>query len=532
MIITKDTLLLFDFGCILVNLDKQRCINALKKVGCGPIASYVDEHRSEDLFHEIELGRPTEQFCLSARRQSAYLDDYGVNHVCQAADNEICWAWNQLLTGIDAPKLRLIRALRQRGFRTAVLSNTNFIHWRYSLDNFFNVGGHTIDDYFEHVFLSCELGMVKPDRQIYQTVLDTMDVKPEQVYFIDDSLRNCRGAQALGIHTMHDPDGTLWVDRLQPLLYHDSLELDTATPAAAVIGNFDGVHRGHQYVLNQLKEEAAKRGLKTMAITFDRHPRTLLQPGFKPSYITTPKEKVDLLREQGIDDVRIFPFTADLAGTTAKEFMQQTLSDTLGVKLLLLGYDNRFGKFQSGETFAQYQQYALEVGMEVLRADPVDINGDRVSSSLIRHELKAGHIERANELLGRTYTLSGVVVQGKHEGNAIGFPTANLKLDDNKLLPRKGVYVSLVNMDGHHHSHLALTNIGIRPTYNDGEALSIETHIIDAHKIDLYGSRINVQLLSYLREEQKFPSIEDLRTQIVQDVEQARLYANEHLPRQ
>ncbi len=523
MIITKDTLLLFDFGCVLVNLDKQRCIDALKKIGCGQIASYVDEHRSEDLFHDIELGRPTRQFCLSARQQSAYLDDHGVNRTCQATDDEICWAWNQLLTGIDSTKLRLIRDLRKRGFRTAVLSNTNFIHWRYSLDNFFNVGDRTINDYFDHVFLSCDLGMVKPDRGIYQTVLDTMHVEADQVYFIDDSLRNCRGAQALGIHTMHDPDGSLWVDRLQPLLYHDRLELDSAAPAAAVIGNFDGVHRGHQYVLSQLKDEAAKRGLKTMAITFDRHPRALLQPGFKPAYITTPKEKVDLLREQGIDDVRMFPFTADLAGTTAKEFLQQTLSDTLGVKLLLLGYDNRFGKFQDGEAFAQYQEYAREVGMELMRIDPIDVGGERVSSSLIRHELKAGHIERANELLGRPYLLSGIVVQGKHEGNIIGFPTANIKVDDTKLLPHKGVYVSIVNIDNHREKHLALTNIGQRPTYHDGDAITIETYLIDKHKLNLYGSRLNVQLLAFLREEQKFASIEDLRAQILKDVEQAKL---------
>ena len=156
--------MLFDFGAVIVSLDKQRCIQALRQVGCGEIASYVDEHRSEDLFHEIELGGSNENFCQEAREKSH----------CNATDEEICWAWNELLTGIPLEKLRIIQHYHDTlGYKTALLSNTNWIHWEYS-KKFFSADGRKAEDYFDNIFLSCDLGMIKPDRQAFLQTISSL----------------------------------------------------------------------------------------------------------------------------------------------------------------------------------------------------------------------------------------------------------------------------------------------------------------------------------------------------------------------
>lgn len=211
--------LLFDFGRILVGLDKARCVEALHKIGCGRIAYYVDDCRQEDLFHDLEVGGAIDDFCNEARRQSSFTDETGTFHPCNATNDDICWAWNELITGIEVEKLRKVMELKKKGFRTAILSNTNQIHWQKAVKDFFTIDGLTVNDYFDQIFLSCDMAMVKPDAEIYQAVIEQLapslqGAPANQILFIDDSEKNCKAANACGIRTIYDPDGTLWLTAL------------------------------------------------------------------------------------------------------------------------------------------------------------------------------------------------------------------------------------------------------------------------------------------------------------------------------
>ncbi len=509
-------LLLFDFGCILVGLSRQRCIDALHKIGCGKIAYYVDECRQEDLFHELEIGGSVEAFCNEARRQSAHTDEMGVFRPCKATNEEICWAWNELLTGVPAEKLSLIRHLREDlGYRTAILSNTNQIHWEKAVRDFFTVGGLAVDDYFDHVFLSCDLGMVKPDDDIFREVLAQLGEMGQNVLFIDDSEKNCRAAERNGIRSFHDPKGNRWMTQLLPLLRGDG--------KAAVIGNFDGVHRGHCFVLGRLKAEAAERDLTPLAVTFDRHPRSLFQTDFHPEYLTDTAERAAMinavLRQDGADDdanyVHELRFDREMAAMTARDFMAGVLRDQLNVRVLLLGYDNRFGRRNPDENFETYRRYGEEVGIEVLLCEPYDVGEVRVSSSSIRSMIKEGRIEEANECLGYGYHFMGTVLHGREEGRKMGFPTANILPREGRLMPPNGVYEAEVEIDADGKVRRGMTNIGTRPTFN-GTGVTIETNILGFIG-NLYGHNITVRLKRMLRREMAFDSPEDLRRQIEKD---------------
>jgi len=480
-------LLLFDFGAVLVGLDKQRCIRALRKIGCGEIADYVDEHRSEDLFHEIELGGSTDNFCQEAREKSS----------SNASDDDICWAWNELLTGIPKEKLKLIRHLhKDLGYKTALLSNTNWIHWEKSKE-YFNQEGLDTKDYFDNIFLSCDLAMVKPESIIYETVMKETGIPAKDILFIDDSITNCLGANALGIRTIHDPSGNAW-----------------ALPKAAIIGNFDGIHEGHQYIIDKLRELAKENPtpLSTIAITFDRHPKALFDKSFIPKYITTIKEKERQLIKAGLDSVAIMPFNKDFASLSAYDFMK-IMHDEMGIKILLIGYDNRFGAKKEGhiETFEDYKKYGEEIGIKVIQATPKENSDKHVSSSVVRRQLLNGDIEAANENLGRRFSITGKVVSGHQNGRKIGFPTANILPAKEQLLPPNGVYSTIVG------GNKAITNIGTRPTY-DGHRLTIETYIID-YVGDLYGKEITIEFVKRIRDEKPFASPEELMEQIKKDID-------------
>lgn len=509
-------LLLFDFGAVLTGLSKQRCIEALRRIGCGRIAYYVDECRQEDLFHELEVGGSIETFCNEARRQSAYTDEMGVLHPCTATNEEICWAWNELLTGVPVEKLRMIRHLREDlGYRTAILSNTNEIHWQKSVRDYFTVDGLTVDDYFDYIFLSCRMNMVKPDDNIYREVLRETGESPENVIFIDDSDKNCKAAERNGIRAFHDPKGDKWMRKIIPLLSGEG--------RAVVIGNFDGVHKGHLSVINRLRELAKERGLEPEVITFDRHPRSIFQAGFHPEFLTTLEERVALLRQalSPVDEdeaeecVKVLPFTKEFADTTARDFMQTVLRDKMNVRLLLLGYDNHFGKYDPNESFETYRQYGEELGIEVLQAEPCDVSDVRVSSSSIRNMIKCGDIRLANECLGYCYSITGTVVHGYEEGRKMGFPTANLLPPDGKLIPHDGVYATEVRIEGDAKIRYGMTNIGTRPTFH-GTGVTIETNILGFIG-NVYGKILTVSLLEMIRPEQPFGSPDELRQQIEED---------------
>ena len=273
----------------------------------------------------------------------------------------------------------------------------------------------------------------------------------------------------------------------------------------ATIGMFDGVHRGHQFVLQQVIKTAHERSLLSMAIAFDHTLR-------KESLLTTLDEKVTMLRELGIDHTEGLAFTDDLKQMTAREFMQHVLKEQLHVDVLLIGYDNRFGRGRT-EGFDDYVRYGRELGIDVLQ---LPAQGT-VCSSLIRNLLKEGNVAEAADLLGHPYLLEGRVEHGEHIGTRLGYPTANLvPLDSQQLIPASGVYAVQVSLDSQPLLHAAMMNIGHRPTF-DGHHTTLEVHVLHLNE-DLYGHQLTVHFIQRLRDEQRFDSEEALTTQLQKDL--------------
>ena len=292
----------------------------------------------------------------------------------------------------------------------------------------------------------------------------------------------------------------------------------------ATIGFFDGVHQGHQFLMAQLRKEAAERGMRSMAITFESHPRQVVQGGWKPELLTDLHEKLRLLKTTGIDTVVVLRFNRQMAAFSARDFMQ-LMYERMGVRVLLTGYDNRFGHDRA-EGFEDYQCYGRELGIEVLCGDALAMGKQNVSSSRVRQLLKEGNVEEANYCLGRPYSLGGQVVHGEQIGRTIGFPTANLQPDDDKLIPMDGVYAVMVDIDDEIRKQ-GIMNIGTRPTFN-GTNRTLETNLLEPIR-NIYGHRLNIHFIARLRSEQQFPSADALALQIQKDKEQAeQILSNYH----
>ena len=285
----------------------------------------------------------------------------------------------------------------------------------------------------------------------------------------------------------------------------------------ATIGFFDGVHIGHCHLINMLKKVARERGVEACVITFDRHPRQVVQPEWCPEMLTTLDEKTQLLEATGIDRCEVLHFDREMANQSAHDFMLHTLKEKLGVSILVTGYDNRFGHNRS-EGFEDYVRYGKEIGIEVIKGEELTDGSNNVSSSSIRRMLKEGRIEDATRCLGREYQLTGTVVGGEHIGRTIGFPTANIRPDDSsKLIPANGVYaVDVWSQAGDINRERAMLNIGTRPTFN-GTATTIEVHI-PHFAGNLYGSTLSIAFLRKIREERKFDSPEALVEQLNKDL--------------
>lgn len=290
-------------------------------------------------------------------------------------------------------------------------------------------------------------------------------------------------------------------------------------PCVATIGFFDGVHRGHQFLIDEVKTEAAKAGLQSLVITFDRHPRQVLQQSYQPQLLTTLDEKLRLLSLTGIDDIYVLHFTQDMAALTAKEFMSQILHDKLNVRKLVIGYDNRFGHNRA-EGFDDYVQYGRDLGIEVIQAHSFEISGVKVSSSVVRAFLNGGEVEMAKRCLGRPFMLSGTVVRGFQEGRKMGFPTANLQTAEGLLIPADGVYAVKVKVCDTGKWLPAMTNIGTRPTFH-GTARTLETHIFDFDR-DIYGAPMTVGFIKRIRGERMFDGEHALAEQLKKDEQEIR----------
>lgn len=285
----------------------------------------------------------------------------------------------------------------------------------------------------------------------------------------------------------------------------------------ATIGMFDGVHRGHQFVLQHVVDEARQRGLQSMAITFDKT---------GPETLTPLAQKRILLMKTGIDRIEVLTFNDALKHMTAHQFMQQVLRDEYGVKVLLTGYDNRFG-YNRLEGFDDYVRYGKELGIEVTSLPPAPSKrkGSCVSSSLIRELIADGNISEANELLGYPYTLLGSVEHGEHIGTKLGFPTANIVIEDQcQLVPATGAYAVKIRMENSVEWKHGMMNIGTRPTF-DGQRQTMEVNVFRL-KENLYGQQLQVAVVERLRGEQRFDSIEALKEQLQQDaIEAERILA-------
>lgn len=286
--------------------------------------------------------------------------------------------------------------------------------------------------------------------------------------------------------------------------------------SAATIGFFDGVHCGHQYLIDEVKRLAQARGLKSMVITFDQHPRQVLQADYVPQLLTTTQEKVQLLQDLGVDHVEVLHFTPQMAALSAQQFMQQVLKERLGVRLLLIGYDHRFGHNRA-EGFEQYVQYGREMGIDVVQNTAyTSPDGIRVSSSVVRRLLTEGDVAMAARCLGRPYQLQGTVAHGFAEGRKMGFPTANLDVSGQSLLiPARGVYAVRVGFGNEACVRPAMLNIGQRPTFG-GLLTTIEAHVFHFNA-DVYGQPMRVAFVDRLRQEQRFDSVEALERQLAVD---------------
>ncbi len=293
-------------------------------------------------------------------------------------------------------------------------------------------------------------------------------------------------------------------------------------PSVATIGFFDGVHRGHRFLLDHVIAEARADGLASMAVTFDRHPRQVLHSDYVPQALSSPDEKLQLLAATGIDYAAVLHFDRDMAACGARDFMRDILRDGLGVRRLVIGYDHRFGHNRA-EGFDDYVRYGSALGMTVEQAPALDASGEQVSSSLVRRLLLAGEVERAASCLGRPYSVSGVVVGGYREGRRMGFPTANLDIAHlGQMLPAVGVYATQVCIAGEEKPLHGMTNIGRRPTFGT-HGVTVETYILD-YAGDLYGLQMTLTFMSRLRGERPFGSPEALAAQLSEDREAVRRF--------
>ncbi len=305
------------------------------------------------------------------------------------------------------------------------------------------------------------------------------------------------------------------------LVAHDIKQIPASMRHSCVtIGNFDGVHLGHQHLIQCACARAKARQLSSVLVTFDPHPLRVLVGSHTPPFITLTRQKLELIAGLKPDCTLVLPFTHELASLLPEEFVQQYLVQGLGVQELIVGYDYHLGKARSG-TFETLLEIGQRLGFGVERIEPVIAAGAIVSSTRIRDLVQAGHVWEAKALLSRFYQITGTVVHGKDRGGKLlGFPTANLKLED-ELVPKHGVYAVWIELENAQSAPLAgVANIGCNPTFGN-DAVSVEVHILDFDQ-DIYGSLLRIHFVQGIRDEQRFENVEALIERIKYDIELTR----------
>jgi riboflavin kinase/FMN adenylyltransferase len=291
-------------------------------------------------------------------------------------------------------------------------------------------------------------------------------------------------------------------------------------PTALTLGVFDGLHLGHQAIMQKVVERARALGVAPTAVTFDPHPRAVLHPESTPPLLQTFEQRIEGMRFLGIEQVVALEFTRELAALPADEFVTRFLLDALGARAIFLGQGFAFGRGRGGD-IALLRSLAERYDFEADEVGEVELRGRRISSTAIRAALKVGRVNVARRMLGRPYGVEGRVIEGnKMGGRVLSFPTANID-PHNRVLPASGVYVTATLFEGLWHR--SVTNVGVRPTVTDEGRVLVETHVLGFDR-QLYGETIRVRFLRRLRGERKFPSLDDLRAQIARDAARATEY--------
>ncbi len=303
--------------------------------------------------------------------------------------------------------------------------------------------------------------------------------------------------------------------------FHDSIDglLAHGSPAIALtFGNFDGVHLGHQRLLKELKKKASASNQALVVITFTPHPRKILQSYAERFLISSYLQRRKWLSDVGVDHLVEIPFTRDFSTQGAATFLDKHVLIYKNIKTIFLGWDFAFGSNKEGDAaFVKKHCAHNSIDVEVCPAYPVaDL---KVSSSVVRESLQKGDMELTHKLLGRLFSVEGIVVKGEGRGRKIGIPTANLQLDPDIIIPLRGVYVSEAACRGL--VYRSVTNVGHNPTFEADKALTVETHLID-YSGDLYGENLEVRFLSRLRDERRFPTVNDLIAQLHLDIDKGR----------
>ena len=299
-----------------------------------------------------------------------------------------------------------------------------------------------------------------------------------------------------------------------------SVPIAAKAPIALTIGNFDGVHLGHQAMLARLCEEARRDGLAACAMTFEPHPREFFSPDRAPARLTSLREKLELLQAYGIDCAHVYRFDYRFAQITAEEFVERILVRGLGARQLLIGDDFRFGARRAGD-LALLKSFETRYGYTVEAMSSVMLDGERVSSTAVREALAQGEMQRAARLLGRPYSISGRVVRGDGLGRKLGFPTVNVQLKHNRP-PLAGIFA--VEVSGAAPEAVrGVASLGVRPTVKQDAAPVLEVYLLD-YDADLYGRHLRVHFLHKFRDEEKFADLPTLIRRIAEDVRDARAY--------
>lgn len=299
--------------------------------------------------------------------------------------------------------------------------------------------------------------------------------------------------------------------------YHSISDFSAVVGTVATLGTFDGLHTGHLKVLDKLVMSARENQLESVVLTFNPHPRMILHPTAELKLLNTVEEKIKLFQEKNIDHLIIHPFTQEFSRLTAEEFVVDVLVKGLNIKKIIIGHDHRFGQNRTAD-ITDLIRFGARYGFEVEQISAREIDEIAVSSTKIRKALSEGDIKTATAYLGYPYSFSGTVSKGQQLGRQLGFPTANIALEDeHKILPMNGVYAVVVWVDGK--KEKGVMNIGTRPTV-DGKNLAVEVHIFDFTK-SIYNQSITVEVIDFIRKEQKFNSLESLKNQIQIDKDTA-----------